>query len=55
MSDLLKASIVLALAFLVAVAMYIYFSPYHSCVRANLPAANQGAVAMYCAKAAAGG
>lgn len=33
MSDLVKGAFILAAAAIVAVAMGIYFSPYHSCVR----------------------
>jgi hypothetical protein len=33
MSDLLKAAIAIALAIVVATGLWIYTSPYHSCVR----------------------
>ena len=35
MSDLLKATIILAATILLFVCVWIYFSPYHSCVRAS--------------------
>ena len=35
MSDIVKASLVVAGTVLLAVALYIYFSPYQSCVRAQ--------------------
>ena len=33
MSDPVKAGLIIAVAILLAVGLYIYFSPYHSCVR----------------------
>ncbi len=35
MSDIVKAYLIVAGAVLFAVALYIYFSPYQSCVRAQ--------------------
>jgi hypothetical protein len=33
MSDILKAAVLIALGIVVATAIYIYFSPFQSCVR----------------------
>jgi hypothetical protein len=33
MSDIVKAAAVIAAAIVAAMALYLYFSPYHSCVR----------------------
>jgi len=38
MSDLVKVACIAAVTVLVVVGMLIYFSPYHSCVRDNVPA-----------------
>ncbi|MER9886821.1 hypothetical protein NKJ48_14210 [Mesorhizobium sp. M0114] len=35
MGDQAKAALIIAAAILIATAMYIYFSPYQSCVRAG--------------------
>ena len=34
MNELVKAAAILAAAFVAVMALYLYFSPYHSCVRA---------------------
>ena len=34
MTDAVKISLIAAAGVLIAVSLYIYFSPYHSCVRA---------------------
>ena len=34
MSELVKAAIIIAVAIIVGVGLWLYFSPYHSCVRA---------------------
>lgn len=52
MSDILKAAIFIALAIVVATAMYIYFSPFQSCVREQNRMSQDGYVkdaASFCA------
>jgi len=51
MSDLVKAALIVAAAIVVAVSIWIYFSPYNSCVR-DL-GGNKKAVG-YCVKALGG-
>jgi hypothetical protein len=35
MNDMIKAAIIFAVAILIAMGMWIYFSPYQTCVRAQ--------------------
>ena len=62
MSDLLKATVILGAAIVIAVSIWVYFSPYHSCVRASSGVAASGMtaaqyklnVAAGCARASSG-
>lgn len=48
MSDTIKAALIVASAIVVATGLYIYYSPYHSCVRAGGGAAQ---ASDWCARA----
>ena len=52
MNDLPKAAVILGSAIIVAVAISIYFSPYHACVRAlqDASSAKAAQAAIICAK-----
>ena len=51
MSDILKAAIIVAIAILLATLIGVFFSPYHSCVRAG----DSPARPIVCARALGGG
>lgn len=51
MSDAVKVALIAAAAAVLIAGMFIYFSPYHSCMRADGPEAS----AHLCALHAAGG
>ena len=53
MSDLLKAALILGVAIVVAVLIWTYFSPYHSCLRSFEGSITSGR-ALACARATAG-
>ena len=52
MSDTLKAALIIAGAILLATALYVYFSPYHSCVRSSF--LTRGSNELVCARAVGG-
>ena len=52
MSDTLKAGLIVGGAILLATALYVYFSPYQSCVRGTTNV--RGSVALVCARAVSG-
>ena len=52
MSDTLKAGLIVGGAILLATALYVYFSPYRSCVRDATMV--RGSVALVCARAVGG-
>lgn len=49
----IKVAFIIGAAILVAMAMSIYFSPFHTCLRSLEN--KDGKAALYCANAAAGG
>lgn len=55
MNDKVKIMLIAAIAMVVVVSIYVYFSPYHSCVRAVLEKNNDPATAaVICAKSLGG-
>ena len=56
MSDILKATLILAATILLLVCIKTYFSPYHSCLRASSASSQPGIAlrALRCAQAVGG-
>jgi len=54
MSDPLKAALILGAAIVIAMSIWVYFSPYHSCVRAMPEKAGPADAAAFCARSLAG-
>ena len=52
MSDTLKAALIVGGAILLATALYVYFSPYHSCVRSSFK--TRSSLELACAQAVGG-